>query len=279
MPEPNMPLIAVADIHAGCRLALCRPSGANLDDGGRYQPSKFQRKLWRWWREFWDDWVPKVTEGEPFCVVTNGDSVDGRHHNAVSQWSQNLADQEREAYEILAPVVAQCDGRYYHLRGTEAHGGVSGENEERLADRLGAIPNKEGQYARHELWKWVGGPGKFLTHFTHHIGTTGSSAYESTAVYKELVEAFVESARWGHRPPDAVVRAHRHRFFRTEIATGHDRAMGLVLPGWQGKTPFVYKINARQSMPQFGGIMIRVSSEREPYVRHFVKSIRPPKPE
>jgi len=271
--------IFISDVHAGCRVGLCPPEGVKLDDGGTYMPSDFQLKVWTWWREFWDEWVPKVTRGARYCVILNGDSTDGRHHGSTTQISQNLADQENIAYQILAPVVDKCKGVYYHVRGTEAHVGVSGENEERLAGRLGAIKNAEGQSARNELWKYLGGD-HTLMHILHHIGTTGASAYESTAPHKELVEAFVEAGRWNDRPPDVIVRSHRHRYFKTEIASHNDRAMSVVTPGWQGKTPFVYKIaGGRQSQPQFGGIMIRVSEEGELYERHYVKRLERPLPE
>ncbi|GAF68288.1 unnamed protein product, partial [marine sediment metagenome] len=76
---PN--LIVVSDLHCGCRLGLCHPKGVYLDDGGTYLPSKIQKKVWKWWREFWDEWVPTITRGEPWDLVVNGDALDGVHHN------------------------------------------------------------------------------------------------------------------------------------------------------------------------------------------------------
>jgi len=275
-------LIFVADQHCGCRLGLCPPKATKLDDGGTYRPSPFQRKLWRLWREFWDEWVPKVCRGDPYAVCQLGDAVDGVHHGSVTQVSHNLVDQKRIAKKCLEPVVAACEGRFYMVRGTEAHVGPSAQLEEELAESLGAIPDAEGRYARYELWKLLG-PGRpkdcALVHAMHHIGTTGSSHYESTAVHKELVEAFQESGRWGNRAPDFVVRAHRHRYLHTEIATEGGRAVSIVLPGWQGKTPFTYRIpGARQSMPQFGGIMVRCGDE-ERYMRQRVWSLQRPRAE
>jgi len=272
-------LVVVADTHCGCGLGLCPPHRIKLDQGGFYLPSRFQRKVWRWWRKFWDEWVPLATRGEPFGVVHGGDIIDYRHHGSTTQISQNIDDQSAIADEIMAPIVEQCEGRYWQIRGTEAHSGPSSEAEETLAKQLGAIPNELGQHARYELWKWVGGRA-ILVNVMHHIGTTGSSAYESTAVFKEMVEAFVESARWGNRAPDVVVRAHRHRFMRTEVASSRGRAVSVVVPGWQGKTPFLHRTaGARQSQPQFGGILVRLSDEGEPYVRHQVWKLSRPKPE
>jgi hypothetical protein len=249
-------VVVVSDIHAGSALGLCPPEGAPLDDGGVYKPSKAQLTMWSWWEEFWGEWVPWAVEGEPYCVVFNGDALDGVHHGTTTLISANLGDQAEIAHQILEPIVAKCDGKYWHIRGTEAHVGQSAAEEERLAKRLGAVRSPEGHYARWELWKQLGDA--CLIHFLHHIGTTSSNAYEGTAVHKELVESFVEAARWGHQPPDFIIRSHRHRHFETKVMTGRGRASAVVTPGWQLKTPFTFKIaGARLSQPQCGGIVIR----------------------
>jgi len=93
--------------------------------------------------EFWDSWVPCVTHGEPFAVVVNGDVIEGVHHRATSQISHNLEDQCQIAYDVFAPILDRCDGRFFMIRGTPAHVGEQGVYEERLAKQLGAIPNEE----------------------------------------------------------------------------------------------------------------------------------------
>ena len=258
-------LVVVSDIHAGCRLALCPPEGAKLDDGGTYRPSAFQKKLWAMWRIFWDEFVPESTKSEPYAIIINGDAREGIHHKATTTISDNPKDQERIAFNILEPLVKKAKGGFYMIRGTEAHVGSSAEAEEGLAERLGAIPNREGQFARYELWKRCGPK---LCHFLHHVGTTGSAAYESSAVMKELTESFVEAARWRREPPDLIGRAHRHRHIEISIATGDQagqtgRAIAVVGPAWQGRTPFAWKIpGARQSTPQFGGYVVRYAHSR-----------------
>lgn len=262
--------IVVSDIHAGCQLGLCPTSGVTLDNGGSYKPNTVQKKVFGMWTEFWNKWVPKVCRGEEFGIIVNGDTLDGVHHKSNHQISHNLNDQSRIAYEILAPLVDTCEGRLFMIRGTEAHVGPSGEQEERLARELGAIPNKNKQYARYDLWKKIG---KGLVHVLHHIGTTGSQAYEATAVHKELVEEYAEAGRWGQRPPDVIIRSHRHRCVRTSIPTARGDATAIVTPGWQGKTPFVWKVpGGRLSTPQFGGVLIRQGDE-DLYVRHQVWTI------
>lgn len=227
-------------------------------------PSNLQKKIWAYWEEFWGQFVPEAPRGEPYIVVHNGDAVEGVPHKSVTQISPNPMDQEAFALKILKPIVELCEGRYYQIRGTEAHVAKSGSDEERLASKLGAVPNEEGQASRWDLWKSIGeGSADFVVNFLHHVGTTSSQAYESTAVHKELTESYLEAGRWHRRPPDAIVRSHRHRHIETAITTANGKAFAVVTPGWQGKTPFAYKIaGARISTPQFGGVVLRVAHGR-----------------
>lgn len=265
-------LVVVSDTHAGCRLGLCPPEGVPLDDGGFYKASRFQHQLWALWRDFWHIWVPLVTRGEPYDVVHNGDVIEGVHHNSTTQISHNIEDQLSIAEAVLKPIVAACragGGTYYHIRGTAAHVGSSSIYEEQLAKRLGAKPNKDGQHARYDLWKRVGDrKNGCLVHLLHHIGTTSSAAHEASAVNAELTAEYVEAARWRREPPDYVVRSHRHRSIAVDIDSAKGYAAALVTPGWQGKTPFAWKVaGARLSEPQFGGIVIRQGDEEHFYRR------------
>lgn len=267
-------LVVISDTHVGCKLALVHPDGADLDEGGKYMPSAIQRKVWSMWEEFWQTWVPSVTHGEPFAVIHNGDAIDGVHHNSTTQWSHNLNDQVNHAYKILAPVVAQCKGRYYHIRGTEAHVGKSASEEERLARLLGAIPNEVGQFARYELWKRIQrGKKTALCHFLHHIGTTSSSAHETSAINAELSAIYTDSGRWGAEPPMVVCRSHRHRCAEIRLPAKGGYACSMVTACWQLKTPFAWKIaGARVTTPQIGGSLIRYGDE-EIHTRHMVWDI------
>ena len=273
--QPLNNLIVISDEHCGCRLGLCPPE-VQLDDGAIYRHTPIQADIWKCWEFFWNIWVPEATKGEPFAVVNNGDSLDGIHHRAVTQITHNLTDQARIAKQILRPVIEACEGRYYHIRGTEAHVGPSGQEEERLAEELDAIPDSEGRHARWELWIEIG---VGLVHLSHHIGTAGSLACETTALHKELEQAFVESARWGNRHPDVVVRSHRHRNTETRIQTSHGFATSCTTAGWQAKTPFVFKIaGGRQTLPQFGGTLIR-SDDKDIYTLHRLWNLARPKTE
>ncbi len=263
-------LVVVSDTHCGCRLGLC-PGPIPLDDGGVYQPSKAQQEVWGLWETFWGEWVPEACHHEPYAVLVNGDALDGVHHNAVSQISHNLADQALIAEKVFKPLRDRCEGRLYWIRGTEAHVGASGMEEERLAKSIGAIPDAEGRHARYELWLQLG---EGLIHATHHVGATGTSHYESTAVLKELIEAYTEAGRNRDTPPDIVVRSHRHRLMEIRVPTRLGYGIVFVTPGWQLKTPFTYRLlGGRATTPQIGGSLIR-QGDCDLYTRHRVWGLK-----
>jgi hypothetical protein len=268
--------VVISDTHFGCRLGLCPPEGCALDDGGRYSPSRMQRVVWNWWEEFWKDFVPHATKNEPYVLVHNGDVIDGVHHNSTTQISNNFKDQRTMAIDVLRPKVKKAV-RYYSIRGTPAHVGQSSIEEEQVADELGAVPNKDGQHSRYELWL---GMGKHIVHFLHHVGTTSSSAHESSAVNAELAAEFVESARWGEAPPSVIVRSHRHRCIEIRLPSKNGYSTAAVTPAWQLKTPFCFKVaGARLAPPQLGGMVIRLDDQGGIYTNVWVRNIERDKPE
>ena len=273
-------IIIISDLHCGCQFGLCNGI-VRLDGGGTYIPNRFQKEVYKNFNEFWGEWVPRVTKNEPYIVVINGDAIDGNHHNSTTQISHNLETQSRIALTCIEPVLdsKKCKG-YYHVRGTEAHVGPSAQEEERLARELGAIPDDLGNHARNDLWIEMD---KQLIHFAHHVGTSSSSSYESTAVYKELIEAYTEAGRWNEKPPTIIVRSHRHRAFKIEVpaensAVENGFATAIVTPGWQLRTPFVYKLaSGRSGAPQIGGILIRAGHEDGLFTRSRTWKMKRPK--
>lgn len=263
-------IVVISDQHVGCKLALMHPDGAAVDEGNIIKPNRIQIEIWSVWEYFWNVWVPRSTNREPFIVVNNGDSIDGTHHHATTQWSHNIKDQRAHAEKILAEVVERCEGRYYHIRGTEAHVGQSATDEEQLAKSLGALKGEDRKHARWELLKKIG---PFRAHFTHHIGTTSSAAYESSAVNAEISAMFTNAGRVGMVPPDVVVRSHRHRCIEVRMPSEGGYKVSFTTAAWQGKTPYVYRIpGGRTGSSQIGGSLIRLGDE-ELHTRHFVKDV------
>jgi hypothetical protein len=235
-------------------------------------PSDLQLETWSYWEEFWTEFIQMVTKGEPFAVVVNGDAIDGRHHGSTTQISQNIADQLNIAEDCLKWALRQCPPGtpLYYVRGTEAHVGPSGENEESLARRLDAVPDTNGAYSRFELRIRVG---RALCDIQHHISAVNSNAYESTMLNKEYAIACEEAGRWNQPVPDVIIRAHRHRRIQVDLPTARDSGLAFTTPGWQLKTPYAFKLaGARQAMPQFGGALFR-SGDEHIYTKHYTRVV------
>lgn len=268
MKKPQVrDLVVISDTHVGSTLALCPPK-SSLDDGGGYIRSKLQITLWNHWTEFWK-WTYKQLQGRPFVLIHNGDIIDGVHHKTTTLVSHNLSDQKRLAVAVMRPHVDRAED-YYQIRGTEAHVGQSATTEEDVAETLKAVIDPEtGRHSRYELWVKFGPE---LIHFAHHIGTTSSTSYESSAPMREIVAAFVEAGQWNERPPSMLVRSHRHRYIEVKPPNGRI----VVTPAFQAKTPFVFKID-RMRAPMFGGLIIKLGDEGV-HVREWVRTLKRPEP-
>lgn len=272
-------VVVVSDTHCGSRLGLFPPEGIEIkngeDEGNHISPSAIHEWMAEKWDKFWNVFVPEATEGEPFDIVLNGDLIDGRHHLQDSLITNDLSEQVDIAVACFRPVFNSKKlkaRRLFMVDGTECHCGLANETQKFLAARWPVTADASDNMVRRELWLEVGQKGRHnaLVHFLHHIGTASVSAYETTAIHRELVEAFQESARWRNRVPDIIIRSHRHRQAKTSVATGNGLAIAEVTPGWQGRTPYCFRIaGARQAIPQFGGIVIR-SGPIDTYTRSAV---------
>jgi hypothetical protein len=170
---------------------------------------------------------------------------------------------------MLKPHVSRA-AYYFQIRGTEAHVGSSAQEEEAIAQTLGAVKDKDtNNYSHWEVWLKNFGPQKHLLHFAHHLGHTSSSSYESSALMREVVAAFAESGQWRFRAPGLVVRGHTHRYLKIE---GPGDWIGIKMPSWQAKTAFTYKID-RLRGPMFGGILVKATDEGMD-VKHWIQTIK-----
>jgi len=256
-------VVVISDEHCGSRLGLCPPIKIPLDNG-YYYPSALQEKVWAWWDHLWKVDIPELTHGEPFCVVNNGDALEGKPFNSSEAISDNMEDQRALAKMILEPIKRMCatdengNHLFFMIRGTESHVGKSAEHEEALAKSLGAIPDHLGKHSQYEMFMRLDDNGP-LINFKHHIGITGSTAYAATRPSRDYLELVYNSVMWGRAVPNIMVRSHRHKFLVLE-PEGKDDNWIVVTPGWQLKTPYAHRIT--DDMPVMGAIVIRKSDER-----------------
>lgn len=249
-------IVAIADTHIGSMTGLCPPDGIRLDNGARMTQGRGQALVWEYWQHFWNEYVPAAAKGcKKRIIVHNGDIIDGNHHGAVDI-APNVQTQEAAAIELFAPLVKKFDAAYF-VRGTEAHGGIGETSTERIARALGGQQSAEGNFSDFEVVLDANGG---LFQFAHHISTTSSSAYETSALMREINEAGRDRMQNGAQVYDLMVRAHRHRYTYAQ-SLFRDKVSGcLVLPAWQLKTPFVYRID-RVKISHIGGCVILVNDD------------------
>lgn len=247
-------IVAISDLHIGSHSGLIPGDGLVTHEGNVVKPNKFQRTTLKYWDDFWGEFVPRHTKGcKKIAIVINGDIIDGVHHNTTYIVTNSWQKQENAAVEFLKPIRDRTD-KFYVVRGTESHTGQCSESEERIAKTLGAVSVKDGRKEEFTSWQWWIDCDGVLFQFAHHIGTTSSAAYETSAPMRELVGGLVENAQWNRRLPDVMVRSHRHRFNEVSIPSPRGRIRCVITPGWQVKTPFVERLD-RMRMPHIGGVV------------------------
>lgn len=262
-------LVVVSDLHCGSGVAVC-PGEVQLDERSKHIPSPVQNKLHSWWLEFWNEWVPYATGGEPYSVVVNGDLIEGRHHLAIDPFTLNLAIQSRVARELLKPVRAKAVNMLL-VRGTEVHDGKACEQLETLGELLG-VDQIDGNYSTYKLVLDFCG---HTIHFDHHIGVTQSAAYETSALNRALVKEFVEAGRWGGKVADWQVRSHRHQSCGIWMPSARGRCGVVVTPSWQALTAFGHKV-ATGSRPQIGGIVMTAEPWGDLEIRNRIWALENP---
>jgi hypothetical protein len=253
-------LAVVSDLHIGSTIGLCPPT-ITLDDGGTYRASKAQRWLWCKWQEYWKsigELKEKYKAG--VWIVSNGDLVDGNHHNTYQLWSKNTADWMRAADSVLSRDVI---GDYEHIfitKGTDCHTGPSGVTEEIYGERIGAEVY-EGNRASYVLPVEASGVSIL---FRHH-GNLGQKEWTfANGVNGQAVEEILKKAR-GEHDADVVVQSHRHKF--ADSGLNYPSLRLIHTPAWQLRSAWGHSKPGLLS--DIGGIAI-VCNNGEYEVKVFI---------
>lgn len=227
-------LVAASDLHIGSTVALCT-ARVSLDDGGYYTASKAQRWLWQCWRDAWQK-VETLRGDAPLWIVLNGDVMDGDHHESLQILPRSPEAQLALAADILDPVVQRTE-HLFVVRGTAAHVGRSAWMEERLADDLGA--ECDPATGNKSWWHLLLDCERVRFDFAHHA-TGGNLPWTlPNAANRLAARTLLEYAMSGDKPPQVVVRSHKHRY-RNSGDNYPVQAIGL--PAWQLTTEYVSRI-------------------------------------
>ena len=253
-----------SDVHANSTVSACPPQGVELDDGQRVIPSKVQVWLYEQWCDYWD-FVERIVyevKGKLICA-SNGDAMDGtRHHDTPQVMTRDDNGQTYLVQELFNVPRKLKPKKWYVIRGTEVHVGPSGTHEENLARWLRAEPGPDaGTRSRWHLRLELHG---VLFDLAHHPGVAGGKLpwTRASAMNRQAALVWNEHVLAGERPPDVVIRSHRHVYQDNgpPIPTVGYPMRSIITPPWQLKTAFAHRV-AQESISTVGALVFVVEPD------------------
>lgn len=253
-------ILAVAsDQHCGSTLGLCPPEKIGLPDGGFYEPSPVQKKIWSYWEDYWQAVRDvRAARDADLYVVLNGDLFEGHHHGTTQILSGNPEVQQYIAGRAFggnkkfgSPVQKAEPTRLFVVRGTEAHVGPSGASEESFAKNIGATPDE--QSTTRPVWSWwrlqLELHGR-LVDVQHHPGTSGKLPWTRPQGASRLAFLiYSEHVLAGRRAPDLAFRGHVHNHVDS---FGAYPTRAIITASWQLKTGHAHKV-VPETLSDLGG--------------------------
>jgi hypothetical protein len=243
-------LIVVGDTHTNSTVGLCAPDVIQ-DDGGKWKLSKSQTWLWNNWLDFAS--IVKNTEADRKIVVFNGDlgEIDDKGRS-----SQLITDNDSTVLKMMTrtfdPLVSECD-EVLVIRGTEAHASKSGAIEEAYAQTLGskAIKHDEDICSWYSICFTIENVRFDIAH--HMVGGGHLPWTEKNAANRIASLTIPYYVDMGVAMPNVVLRSHLHRMSDSGTNFEHLNLRALVLPAWQLKTSYVYRIGRENTVSHIGG--------------------------
>lgn len=235
-------ILVLSDLHVGSTVGLW-PADFISNEGNPIGQNHFQKWLWKCWLDM-NEWVAKVTDGQPYDIVINGDIVDGIHHKTLQVMTPDLGDQVTAVKQILGALMERSS-TIHIIKGTESH---TLNQEIAVGRALGASKNKaNGQHAWDVLDLEMNGK---LYNFAHHISATARTYLEASAHSIMLGNLTHARARAKKRVPDVMIRAHRHRHGIWQDGN----QISAITGAWQGLTRYGFKV-VPDAIPQPSAII------------------------
>lgn len=254
-------IVLVSDLHVGARESLLP-----LDFDDREVGFEFREWLREQWRYFCEEFVPAATNGEPFILVVNGDSIHGSWYK-MDPVIKSMTKQTRAAAHVLAPLVA-LSTKTYIVEGTEVHTGSDECDIAELLSAGGKIIRSDKSAAHRSTSIFVNG----LHHkFRHHTSVAGRPWTEASAQGNHLCADRLRMVRQGMPATDILCLAHRHTHGITVTADG----MSVVSPAWSAADRYARKASG-EDFGIIGGVVFSYANREHkelPDVRLFTKSV------
>jgi hypothetical protein len=160
--------------------------------------------------------------------------------------------------ELQKRIGWQAGDEMYYTRGTQTH---VNENEDYIAEKMNAV--YDGVFGVHNVLKLK--VNNVVSWFLHHGPGSGRGANRGNTMRNYLKNLHFEESNAGREAPDIVYTAHYHNpvfaSFEPEYPGTRYKIMhGLVLPSWQGKTLYAWRV-ASVDKNMIGGVIHEIKAD------------------
>jgi hypothetical protein len=254
MPNTDALIVPLSDFQTGSNYALFPNRNWAGKNGNTHFPNSKQEAIYKQFVLFCEQ-VKQERKGKRLVVVMNGDAIEGVHHNNVDVCTRDLNDQAKLHIELVIAfkkaVGWQRGDKLYYVRGTETH---TKDIEDDISDHVGAEQFADGSYIADHLCLTINGRELW---FVHEGKRAGEGANEGNALRNWLKDIYYDALKAKIKPPDVVYSGHVHQPTYQPFA-GNDNMTfhlmhGVILPSWQVKTRFAYRV-APVARNRIGGV-------------------------
>jgi len=211
-----------------------------------YTPTYKQIKLFHLFTEAAER-AAEARKGKRLVFLGNGDMYDGTHHGTHQIATSNLREQVSVASWLLKYFLAivgfdhEKGDRAFVLQGTESH---DGDDEDGIAEAIKAEKLPSGDDVADFLQVEINNR---LIWCLHQGAGVGKGANKGNALRNWMKNKYIERLEQGKRVPDVVMSGHYHDPWYEPLARmGRIVMHGLILPPWQLKTRFGYRVAAAE---------------------------------
>ena len=211
-----------------------------------YTPTYKQIKLFNLFTEAARH-TAEARKGKRLIFIGNGDMFDGKHHATQQIATGNTREQVSVAawmiryYLAIAGFDYESGDRSFILQGTESH---DGDDEDGIAEQIKAEKLPSGDDVADFLQSEINNR---LIWCLHQGAGVGKGLNKGNALRNWMKNKYIERLEQGKRPPDIVMSGHYHDPWYEALSRDGKIVMhGLILPPWQLKTRFGYRVAAAE---------------------------------
>jgi predicted phosphodiesterase len=235
-------LVFVSDTHSGCSTAHFPDTALwKFDLERNHTPTEKQKRMYKHWGRCAAE-GKRLREGKRMVLVHNGDAIDGWRYGNVQVLTTRPEEQKKIHKYLMQKFMRRvgfdpaAGDRLIYTRGTEVH---TGETEMEIADELGAEYHMAHDFVDMNI------NGRRLW-FLHHGPNSAEGQNAGDSSRNWLKRIYWERVNTRKYVPDMIVTGHYHKPVYSSYVQRRDNGFhtlhGIVLPSWQMKTRFGYRV-------------------------------------